>query len=67
MNVRTFHAPNVRAAYPEVFPLFRPLGGIFSDIERNWCAVRGVLVSASMDHLGPPGRTHQDWFDQNNT
>ena len=28
VTVRTFHAPIVRAVYPEVFPLFRPLDGI---------------------------------------
>jgi len=37
-----------------------------SDIEAN-CAVRNVLYSTSMEHLGPSVRTHQDWFDQNNT
>ena len=28
VSVGTFHAPNVRAVCPEVFPLVRSLGGI---------------------------------------
>ena len=38
-----------------------------SNIEGNRCAVRDVLCSTSIEHLGPSVRKHQDWNDQNNT
>ena len=38
-----------------------------SDIEANWCAVRDILHSTSMEHRGHSMRKHQDGFDQNNT
>ena len=66
MSVRTFHARNARAAYPEVFPLiplFRPLGGISSDI-----ADKAEILHIWADHfdsvLNRPSHTNEDVIDQ---
>ena len=38
-----------------------------SDVEANWCAVRDVLYSTSIEHFGPSERKYPGWFGQSNT
>ena len=35
------------------------------DIEANWASLRDVVYTTATEILGPPTRTHKDWFDEN--
>ena len=61
------HKPTRQIVVNDLKDKLEDLNLAFSDIEANWCAVRDIMYSTSMEHLGPSVRKHQDWSDQNNT
>ena len=68
LNISKLQSPPVRQLlYEDLEQKLPKLKMPETDVDLNWTALKDLLYSTALHHLGQNMHKHQDWFNENNT